>query len=134
VIDRAESAELLARAPYVRIGVLTEHGPTILPVNHVVHRDAVFFRTSPGSKLGAAARGGRVAVEADGGDVATRVGWSVVGHGTASIVTDEALLEELMALDFEPWTLPDASVFWIRIDLDDLDGRRIVRGPPQPPG
>jgi uncharacterized protein len=125
-LDPAECVERLSRASWIRIAFVNAGGPTILPVNHVVFEDAVFFRTAPGSKLGLAAQADRVAIEADGGDSATRIGWSVVAHGRASIVHDRALVERLMALPFEPWALPEDAVFWIRIDIDTITGRTIV--------
>lgn len=126
-IPPEECVELLMAAHVVRIGLQTDHGPLVLPVNHVVHDGSVFFRTAPGSKLGSAAAGGRVAVETDETDPDTRGGWSVAGSGTANIVTDEALIAELHELPFEPWALPDTRDFWVRIDLEHLTGRRIAR-------
>jgi uncharacterized protein len=126
-LDPAECVELLEQAPWVRIGFVVDGLPTVLPVNHLFHDDAIFFRTAPGSKLGTAAATGPVAIEADGGDTSTRIGWSVVAHGHARIVTDPALEEQLFALPFEPWALPDDKGFWVRVDVRSISGRRIVR-------
>jgi uncharacterized protein len=127
-IDREECVALLESAMFVRIGFVHGDAPDVLPVNHVVHQGAIYFRTAPGSKLGSAAAGGLIAIEADDGDPSTRIGWSVVAKGTASIVTDEAEIESLMSLPFEPWALPDTRAFWVRTDVHDLQGRRVVRG------
>ena len=126
-IDPSDCIDLLAEAPYVRIGFVAEGEPTVLPVNAVLHEDAIYFRTSPGSKLGSAAADAVVAVEADGGDAEARIGWSVVAHGHASIVTDAALEEVLFGLPFEPWALPDTREFWVRVEVASVSGRRIVR-------
>ena len=126
-IQRTECVELLADAMFVRIGFIVDGRPMILPVNHVMHQGAVYFRTGPGSKLGTAAADGFVAVEADEGDEDRRIGWSVVAHGPASIVTDEAEAESLHGLSFEPWALPDDRAFWVRVDVQDISGRRILR-------
>lgn len=125
-LDRERCVELLAASTMIRVAFVAGGEPTILPVNHLLHGEAVYFRTAPGSKLGTAAAGGRVALEADHGDPATRTGWSVVAHGRASIVTDEAEVEALHAYSFEPWALPDARAFWVRVDVDDISGREIV--------
>jgi uncharacterized protein len=127
-IAREECEQLLASVPFVRLGLITRHGPSILPVNHVVLDGEVFFRTEAGSKLAAAAGEGRVAVETDGADPDQHTGWSVLGHGTASIVTDRDLIERLLSLDFTPWSAPDEKMFWVRVRFDDLEGRRIVGG------
>lgn len=126
-IDADECTALLRAAPFVRIAFVVDGAPTVLPINVLLHDDAVFFRTATGSKLGTAAAGGPVAVEADAGDETTRIAWSVVLHGTASIVTDTSLEEELLGRTFEPWALPDVKSFWVRVDQHEITGRRIVR-------
>lgn len=127
VIDPSECIDLLGQAPWVRIGFLADGEPSVLPVNAVLHDDAIYFRTGAGSKLGTAAADSMVAIEADGGDTEERIGWSVVAHGRASIVTDRALEETLMSLPFEPWALPDTRDFWVRVEVASVSGRRIVR-------
>jgi uncharacterized protein len=126
-LDRDDCLSLLAGTPFVRVAFVTTHGPTILPVNHLLHGDALYFRTAPGSKLGTAAAGNRVAIEADSGDERTRTGWSVLIHGQASIVNDDELIEALHAEPFEPWALPADQSFWVRVELEHVTGRRIVR-------
>lgn len=126
-LEPAECIELLEAAPWVRIGFVHEGEPTVLPINIVLHREAIYFKTAAGSKLGTAAATGAVAVEADGGDADARVGWSVVAQGTASIVTDEELEQALLALAFEPWAIPDNKPFWIQVEVTSISGRRIVR-------
>ncbi|MEX0836373.1 MAG: pyridoxamine 5'-phosphate oxidase family protein [Nitriliruptor sp.] len=125
-IDATECVELLGRAPYVRIGFVQDGAPMVLPINILVHDDAIYLRTATGSKLGSAAAGGQVAIEADEGDEDARIGWSVLAQGTASIVTDPALEETLFAQRFEPWALPDTTTFWVRVEVESIAGRRIV--------
>jgi uncharacterized protein len=126
-IEREQCLELLRGASFVRVAFVTPQGPTVLPVNHLLHDDALYFRTAPGSKLGTAAAGERVAIEADSGDDRTRTGWSVLVHGNASIVNDPELIEQLHATPFEPWALPADQAFWVRVELERVGGRRIVR-------
>ncbi len=128
-LDATECVNLLNEAPWVRVGFIVDGVPTILPVNHLVHDGAIYFRTAPGSKLGSAAAGSTVAIEADGGDVDTRIGWSVVAHGHAAIVTDDHLEQALFEQPFEPWAVPGDRTFWVRVDVDQISGRRIVRNP-----
>jgi uncharacterized protein len=126
-IDRERCLELLDAASFVRVAFVTAQGPTVLPVNHLLHGDALYFRTAPGSKLGTAAAGAQVAIEADNGDDRTRTGWSVLVHGRASIVNDPDLIEALHAKPFEPWALPAEQAFWVQVELERVAGRRIVR-------
>ena len=131
-IDEDECFRLLETAPYVRLGFVTARGPTILPVNHLLLDRDLYFRTETGSKLATAAQEGPVAVQADGVDADHRLGWSVVAHGRTSIVTDQQLIERLLAEDFTPWTGPDAKMFWVQVHFDEVSGRRIVGGAPRP--
>lgn len=126
-LDRDASVEHLGAAPYVRVGFVVDGEPMVLPVNHLLHAGAIYFRAAPGSKLGTAAAGNLLVIEADEGDEDRRIGWSVVAKGRASIVTDDAEVEALHAQPFEPWALPAESSFWIRVDVQDIDGRRISR-------
>lgn len=126
-MERAACMEHLEQTPYVRIGFVVDGEPMVLPVNHLLYEGAIYFRTAPGSKLGSAAAGNTVVIEADEGDEQQRIGWSVVAKGRASIVLDDAETEALLAQPFEPWALPDNRSFWIRVDVEDLEGRRIIR-------
>lgn len=124
-LDDEECWRLLAEAPVARVGFTTDEGPDVLPVNHLVHDQAIVFRSAPGSKLGIAAGGSRVAVEVDHYEADSHTGWSVVAYGEAAIVTEPDRLEALHAIDFEPWTAPDLRDHWIEIRPDRLSGRRI---------
>lgn len=126
IIDRKECLELLARARLGRIAVVPDGvRPTVLPVNYVLDRDAIVFRTAPGSKLTAAARNGHVAFEIDGFDAMAHTGWSVVVTGHAEEVTEPAELKRLAQLPLQPWADGDKS-HYIRIPTTHVTGRRIV--------
>ena len=67
---------------------MDDRGPVVFPVNFVLDRHRVVYRTGEGTKLDAAYRGSRVAFEIDGTDTAARTGWSVLVRGEAIEVTD----------------------------------------------
>lgn len=124
-LDRDTCLERLAGSEVGRLAFVRDDGhPSIVPVNHVLHDGTLYFRTDPGSKLGAAAVGAPVAYEVDG-DLTRSGGWSVVVHGHAHIVTDEAVREELHNLPFTPWTEPDERPFWVEVALDEVGGRAV---------
>lgn len=77
-----QSLELLRSAPVGRLAVVIDGEPAIFPVNHVVDRGTIVFRTGAGMKL-AAATGQMVAYEVDGYDLQTGIAWSVVVTGKA---------------------------------------------------
>ncbi len=97
----------------------------MLPVNFVLDRHTVVFRTGEGTKLDAASGGRRVAFEIDGSDAATRTGWSVVIRGEVTEVTGPAELARLRELPLHPWA-PCVRHRYVRILPAVLTGRRIL--------
>ena len=124
-LTRSECFELLARHCVGRVAVADGYGPVVLPVNYVVDRHMVVFRTGEGAKLGAAGARSWVAFEIDGTDARTRTGWSVLVRGEAVEVTDPAELARLRDLPLHPWT-PGAKSHYVRLLPARLTGRRIT--------
>jgi uncharacterized protein len=125
-LTKGECFELLAREQLGRVAVVDDRGPIVLPVNFVLDRHMVVFRTGEGTKLDAAIRGSRVAFEIDGAGAAAHTGWSVVVRGEAVEVTDPAELARLRGLPLSPWA-PGAKSRYVRILPAALTGRRILR-------
>jgi len=123
-LDDNECRRLLAERHLGRLAMVDFGGPVIFPVNYVVDRDLVIFRTDPGSKLDAATERELVAFEVDAMDESTRTGWSVVVHGSLAEVTDPADLARLRALPLYPWAPGDKSRY-VRVRTRSLSGRRI---------
>ena len=118
---------LLAGARLGRVAVVDDLGPVVFPVNFVLDRHTVVFRTEEGTKLHAASGGGKVCFEADGTDEAARTGWSVIVRGEITEVTDPAELARLRGLPLRPWA-PGARDRYVRILPAVLTGRRITSG------
>jgi nitroimidazol reductase NimA-like FMN-containing flavoprotein (pyridoxamine 5'-phosphate oxidase superfamily) len=127
-LTKSECFELLAREHLGRVAVVDDRGPMVFPVNFVLDRHMVVFRTDDGTKLDAAIRGSRVAFEVDGADAAVHTGWSVVVRGEAVEVTDPAEVARLRKLPLSPWA-PGAKNHYVRILPAVLTGRRIGRLP-----
>jgi uncharacterized protein len=123
-LSKSECFALLAREHLGRVAVVDDLGPVVFPVNFVLDRHMVVFRTSEGTKLDAACRGSRVAFEIDGADAAARTGWSVLVRGEAIEVTGPAALARLRKLPLDPWA-PGAKTHYVRILPAALTGRRI---------
>jgi nitroimidazol reductase NimA-like FMN-containing flavoprotein (pyridoxamine 5'-phosphate oxidase superfamily) len=123
-LSKSECFGLLAQERVGRVAFVDDLGPIVMPVNFVLDRHMVVFRTDSGTKLDAAIRGSRVAFEIDGTDEAARTGWSVVIRGEAIEVTDPAELERLRRLPLQPWA-PGAKTHYVRILPAVLTGRRI---------
>jgi nitroimidazol reductase NimA-like FMN-containing flavoprotein (pyridoxamine 5'-phosphate oxidase superfamily) len=133
-LTKSECFELLSGERLGRVAVVDDQGPIVFPVNFVLDRHMVVFRTDEGTKLDAVARGSRVAFEIDGTDEAARTGWSVLVRGEATEVTDPAELARLRKRRLSPWA-PGAKSRYVRILPAKLAGRRIwAPGGPLPRG
>ena len=126
-LTKSECFELLAGGRLGRVAVADDRGPVVFPVNFVLDRHTVVFRTEEGTKLPAASGGGKVCFEADGTDEAARTGWSVIVRGEITEVTDPAELARLRGLPLRPWA-PGARDHYVRILPAVLTGRRVTSG------
>jgi uncharacterized protein len=124
-LTKSECFELLAGQRVGRVAVVDDRGPVVFPVNYVLDRHMVVFRTDPGTKLGTARARSRVAFEIDGIDAGTCTGWSVLVRGEAVEVTDPGELARLRQLSLRPWT-PGPKSHYVRILPALLTGRRIA--------
>lgn len=131
-LTRSECFELMAHEHLGRVAVVDDCGPVVVPVNFVLDRHMVVFRTDEGTKLDAASCGSRVAFEVDGSDAAAHTGWSVLVRGEAVEITDPAELARLRKLPLTPWA-PGPKARYVRILPAALTGRRIS-APGGPPG
>ncbi|WP_240135735.1 helix-turn-helix domain-containing protein [Streptomyces sp. MUM 178J] len=133
-LDRDESWELLAGHGVGRIGVTTDEGPAIVPVNYVVAGGAIAFRTAPGAVPSAAA-GSEVAFEVDRIDDAQCQGWSVLVTGRAKPVTAPDAIGRLeAAAQSLPWAGGQRGL-WLAIAPERVTGRRVINpqsGVPDP--
>jgi nitroimidazol reductase NimA-like FMN-containing flavoprotein (pyridoxamine 5'-phosphate oxidase superfamily) len=132
VLGFDECLQRLRDAVVGRVGFLRDGEIAILPVNHVVDGMDIAFRTSWGSKLQTAADAGRVAFEVDGHDRALSTGWSVLVHGTATLVYEAEDRERLDAIADKPWIPLDVNTFWVRIRPEEITGREVLPPPAAP--
>ena len=124
-LTKTECFELLANEHLGRVAVVDDRGPVVFPVNFVLDRRTVVFRTEQGTKLHAAGRGSRVCFEVDRADAAAHTGWSVIVRGEITEVTDRAELERLRELPLQAWA-PGVRDRYVRILPAVLTGRRIA--------
>lgn len=124
----AESEMLLRGGVVGRAAVATEEGPHIVPLNYAVVDGAVVLRTSADSRLASVPAGTALAFEVDHVDVVNQRGWSVVVHGPAEWLDDEAEIEQVDAVwPPRPWAAGDRRRY-LRIRWERIDGRRIGTG------
>lgn len=101
-LSTTECWSFLRSAAVGRLGVSVDGRQDIFPVNHVVSRESVVFRTAQGSKLDASVDQ-PVAFEVDGFDTATGDAWSVVVKGIARELRDRDELIRALRLPITPW-------------------------------
>ena len=117
---------LLASVPVGRIGVLNDSAPEIYPVNHVVDRKTIVFRTDPGCKLRGLCRSPAVCYQIDSIDPDDATGWSVLVKGRAVELSSPDDLRRAADLPLRYWALGDKA-HWIRVVPEVVTGRRIWR-------
>lgn len=114
--------DYIRQAEIGRLAVISDQHPEIFPINFVVDRGSVVFRTAEGTKLRAAVEGGTVAFEVDGYDERLGFAWSVVLKGTAVRLES---IEEVLAseeLPLFPWQSGEKNHF-MRIEPAETSGR-----------
>lgn len=125
-LSAAECWSLLSQAEVGRLGIAARGTVEIFPVNFVVDRERIVFRTSPGEKLLALSMTPAVAFEIDGWD--DRQAWSVVVKGTATRLDDDSAFRAASRTGLKSW-VPDPKNAYVQITPAEVTGRRFERGP-----
>ena len=120
-LSATQSWALLRQAVVGRLALVVDERPEIFPVNHLVDRGSIVFRTAAGTKL-AASVGRWVAFEVDGYDLETASAWRVVVKGTAREVNSLYDVLAMFELPLFPWHSSPKPHF-IRIEPDTVTGR-----------
>ena len=125
VLSVSESWDLLASVALGRLVTSVGGQPEIFPVNFVVQRRTVLFRTAEGTKLVSTAINNRVLFEADDHNVAE--GWSVIVKGTARMLRTDEEIDEAKRAQLLPWTAT-LKQHYVRILPISVTGRRFRFG------
>ena len=107
-----------------RLAIAAKGMVDIFPVNYLVHDEAILFRSAPGTKLSNLTAAPLVAFEADGFD--GRWHWSVIVHGRATRLSDEADIVESGVEKLVTWS-STPKFNYVRITPTDVTGIRIDR-------
>lgn len=120
-----ECRRLIARQGVGRVVFVDARGPVALPVNFVVDRGDIVFRTSSTSTLLASTYTRGAAFEVDHIDEGNRIGWSVLASGHVSEVSDPADKRHVEILGVSPWAEGDRSRY-LRLHVRTITGRRLI--------
>jgi uncharacterized protein len=127
ILPQHECWDLLAGVALGRIVTSVDGQPEIFPVNYVVQRRTVLFRTAEGTKLVSTAINNRVLFEVDDHNVAE--GWSVIIKGTARSLRTDEQIEEAERAQLLSWTTSEKP-HYVRVIPEIVTGRRFRFGPP----
>lgn len=122
-LDYDDCWELLAAGIVGRLALIVDDHPEIFPVNYVLERRSIVFRSAGGTKLWGAEAVRPAAFEIDGYDPRQEQAWSVVARGDTEVITSEEEKAAVDALHLEPWQ-PGAKDNYIRLKPRALTGRR----------
>ncbi len=124
ILSEYECLRLLASADLGRFVVVVDNYPLVFPVNYVLDRDVVTFRTAPGTKLDSSLHS-NVAFEVDYVDADRRNAWSVVVSGTVDrLGMTEQERDHVTHLAVRPMA-PGDKPAWVRIVSERITGRRL---------
>lgn len=122
-IDFEECYKLLASSVLGRLALTVDGHPEIFPVNFVLERRSIVFRTATGTKLWQSRKEEPAAFETDGYDPDSEEAWSVTARGTTTLIEDPDEQAAADALGLEPWQ-PGTKSHYIRLSPQVLTGRR----------
>lgn len=125
VIPEEESWQLLASQTLGRLATSVAGQPEIFPVNFVVQRRTLLFRTAEGTKLASAVANNRVAFEVDEHNV--EGGWSVIVKGRAHMLQTADEIAEAERAQLLPW-IATRKRHYVRITPSEVSGRRFQFG------
>lgn len=117
--------DLLGATEVGRLAVVVDGCPEIFPLNYVVDRRTIVFRSGPGTKVSGALAGRPVALEIDGRDASAAKAWGVVVKGAAESIRPGHALMEALELPLFPWQEGTKDQF-VRIAPTVVTGRRFT--------
>jgi hypothetical protein len=118
-LDEAECFRLAATEPVGRMVWVGHDGPSVVPVNFTLEDRAVHVRTAGYSALARECDDSKVAFEVDAYDPDSRLGWSVVMVGRASV-----WLVRPGSPAPEVWPV-GAKAAQLTVEVDKVTGRRL---------
>jgi uncharacterized protein len=120
-LDEAECYRLAATEPVGRLAWTGPDGPSVVPVNFTLDEGSIHIRTAAYSALARECDDSRVAFEIDAYDPDSRLGWSVVmvGHATVGFVTPGAPAPDV-------WPVGSKAA-QLTVEVNKVTGRRLLQ-------
>jgi nitroimidazol reductase NimA-like FMN-containing flavoprotein (pyridoxamine 5'-phosphate oxidase superfamily) len=127
ILSEHECWDLAAGVTLGRLVTSVDGRPEIFPVNYVVQRRTILFRTAEGTKLVSTVINNHVVFEVDDHNVAE--GWSVIIKGNARSLRSDEDIEEAERSQLLPWTTSEKT-HYVRVIPETVTGRRFQFGSP----
>ena len=121
-----ESWDLLSGVHLGRLVTTIAGRAEIFPVNYVVQRRTVLFRTAEGTKVFGTVMNDQVLFEADDHNLIG--GWSVIVRGSAEVLFGADQIHDAEQAGLYPW-IATSKLRFIRVTPTQITGRRFVFGP-----
>ncbi len=128
ILPEHECWDLMAGVTLGRLVTSVGGRPEIFPVNYVVDRRTILFRTAEGTKLVSTAVNNHVVFEVDDHNVAE--GWSVIVKGHARSLRTGEEIEKAERAQVLPWTASDNKTHYVQVLPETVTGRRFQFGSP----
>jgi nitroimidazol reductase NimA-like FMN-containing flavoprotein (pyridoxamine 5'-phosphate oxidase superfamily) len=128
ILPEHECWDLMAGVTLGRLVTSVGGRPEIFPLNYVVDRRTILFRTAEGTKLVSSAINDDVVFEVDDHNVAE--GWSVIVKGHACWLRTGEEIENAERAQVLPWTAPENKTQYVRVIPEIVTGRRFQFGSP----
>lgn len=125
VLDEREAWNLLSSVALGRLVTSFGGQLEIFPVNFVVQKGTLLFRTAEGTKLFTTVMNEKVLFEADDHTVAE--GWSVIVRGTARMLSSAEDIHEADQAGLMPW-VPTEKLRYVRVTPSEISARRFQFG------
>jgi nitroimidazol reductase NimA-like FMN-containing flavoprotein (pyridoxamine 5'-phosphate oxidase superfamily) len=123
ILSESECWELLDQTQVGRLAVDIAGQPDIFPINFVIDKSGIVFRSAAGTKLAGAVLNRFVAFEIDGYHPDDRSAWSVVVKGQARAIERMQEVFDAEDLPLYPWLAWEKPNF-VRIEPTVITGRR----------
>jgi nitroimidazol reductase NimA-like FMN-containing flavoprotein (pyridoxamine 5'-phosphate oxidase superfamily) len=125
VLSQTECWRLLSRSSLGRLVTSVDGQPEIFPINYVVDKHTILFRTAEGTKLVSTAINNNVLFEVDNHNVAE--GWSVIVRGVACSLRSDEEIAAAEKAQLLTWTAT-VKPHYVRIRPMSVTGRRFMFG------
>lgn len=125
-LSEKDCRELLRSSTVGRLGFVRDGRVEIIPVSYLMHEGDPVLRTTTDGLLSALPDSGPLTFEVDYHEPTGGIGWSVLTHGTLSVMPDDEVARIPDPGRVIPWA-GGSRPLHLRFRIESLSGRRVRR-------